>query len=276
MKHLEKRTIIALFFCLFTSFILSAQPEVTQSKSNVIHFEKSDYGLIFTTINVNNQEVKAMIDFGDMHVLQLSSTLASELKIKTGKAGYQVSDVYGNTWDVMKGTVNQLIVGTWAESNVEFTSQEGEMEAVSEQIGTQFHAVLGWGYFSRYFTEIDYSNATFTVCNNKDFLDDTVFTVPFIKDANQLIIKAKVNGQEVNFMIDTGSSVSVVDPKVLGQFERDEFGFELQSESFKVNAYEQDLSVLADLEVVCILGGDFLAEWKIVIDPEQKLLLFKK
>jgi len=253
-----------------------SQNDIGSKQLNKITFEKSDYGLIFTTILINNRKVKAMIDFGDQHVLQLSSTLASELGVKTEKAGYQVSDVYGNTWDVKRGTVNKLVVGSLTESDVAFTSQEGEIEAVSRQIGTEFHAVLGWGYFSRYFTEIDYSNSTFTLSDNRGFFHDAIFSVPFNKDANQLIIKAKVNGQEVNFMIDTGSPVTVVDPEVLVNFQGEEFGFVLQSESFKVKAYEQDLSILSDLEVVCILGGDFLADWKIVIDPERSLLHFKK
>ena len=276
MRKLKKSTIILMVTCFVTTVSSFAQVETNRTKSNVIHFEKTDYGLVFTTINVNNQEVRAMVDFGDMHILQLSSTLTAELRIDTEKAGYRVSDVFGNTWDVMQGIVNQLTVGSWTESDVKFTSQEGEMEAVSAQIGTQFNAVLGWGYFKRYFTEIDYSNSTFTLSDNESFLDNIVFTVPFQKDANQLIIKAKVKGQEMNFMIDTGSPVTVVDPRVLGKFESDEFGFELQTEDFKLNAYEQDLSVLADLEIACILGGDFLAGWKVVIDPEKSLLYFKK
>lgn len=274
MKELKTLIILLIFGLPFAN--CNGQNGTTYFEPNQISFEKTDYGLIFTTINVNGKNVKAMIDFGDQHKLQLSSTLTNELNILTEKAGYQVSDVYGNTWDVKKGTITKLVVGTWEESDVEFTSQEGEMESVSLQIGTEFNAVLGWGYFKDYSTEIDYSASLFTLLDKKHTVDNELFSVQFQKDANQLIVPATVNNQSVRFMIDTGSPVSVVDSSFLDKFDDKKFMFSIDKQNFEIKVYSQDLSVLSDLEVVCILGGDFLKEWKVIIDPEKSILHFVK
>ncbi|MGF1556871.1 aspartyl protease family protein [Paucihalobacter sp.] len=264
-----------LFFGIFAASC-SGQIRTTFVEPNKIFFEKTDYGLIFTNIRVNDKDVKAMIDFGDQHKLQLSSTLIDQLNIETEKAGYQVSDVYGNNWDVKNGTAQKLVVGTCEENNVEFSSQDGEMESVSQQIGTEFNAVLGWGYFKKYHTEIDYSASLFTLYDGKITIENEVFSVQFQKEANQLIIPAIIDNHKVNFMIDTGSPVTVVDSLELQKIDNQDFVFSIGGEEFKIKAYPQDLSVLADLGIKCILGGDFLKNWKIIIDPEHNVLHFKK
>ncbi len=269
-------SIIALFVWGSTATACCSQHKTNDLEPNTIAFEKTDYGLIFTTITVNEKTVKAMIDFGDQHKLQLSSTLIDELTIETEQAGYQVSDVFGNTWDVQKGTVRKLVVGAWEEYSVEFTSQKGEMESVSQQIGTEFHAVLGWGYFKDYFTEIDYSASLFTLYNLNHSVNDELFKVNYQNDANQLIIPATVYGQHVRFMIDTGSPVTVIDSSFNGTIDDDTLKFTIAKNDFEIKVYSQDLSVLADLEVVCILGGDFLSHWKVTVDPVNSALLFKK
>jgi predicted aspartyl protease len=274
MKELKTLFILLIFGLSVAN--CSGQSKATNFEPNKISFEKTDYGLIFTTITVNDKNIKAMIDFGDQHKLQLSSTLIDELNIETEEAGYQVSDVYGNTWDVKKGTAQKLFVGNWEERNVEFTSQEGEMESVSKQIGTEFNAVLGWGYFKDYFTEIDYSASLITLYDKKYTVDNELFSVQFQKDANQLIIPATVNNQSVRFMIDTGSPVTVVDSTFKEKLDYEKFMFSIDNQDFEMKAYSQDLSVLSDLEIVCILGSDFLKEWKVIIDPAKSILHFTK
>lgn len=272
-------TIKTFFYVLFLTVALinfinhGSQPS---AEPNRIYFEKTNYGLIFTTIHVNGEEVKAMIDFGDQHTLQLSSSLTERLHIETEITNYKVSDIHGNIWDVYRGELPELTVGTWKEQDVEFTSQEGEMEAVSQQIGTEFHAVLGWGYFKHYFTEIDYANGLMILYKNIHHSGSETMKVPFSRDANQLIIPAIIDGQEHKLMIDTGSPVTVVDTGMSKKMENDTFEFILDKQSITLKAYSQDLSVLADLGVVAILGGDFLQQWKIIIDPEESVLHFSE
>jgi len=270
------RIIFCLMYLGITTFNGFAQSKNSKSESNTISFEKTRYGLIFTTLQVKDKKVKAMIDFGDQHQLQLSFSLVEQLNIETQKAGYQVSDVNGNVWDVYKGVISEFVVGSWHEKDVEFTSQEGEMEAVSEQIGTEFNAVLGWGYFKQFYTEIDYANSSMILHQNTDFLSSDGLQIPFSKNANQLIISVKVKGEEHKLMIDTGSPVTVVDTEFSKKLDNDLLKFKLDQQTVELQTYTQDLSVLADLEVVGILGGDFLQLWQIVIDPVKSVLHFYK
>jgi hypothetical protein len=266
-------TILCLAFALLSPLSVGAHAD---PETNQIHFEKSDYGLIFTSIQVNGEEVRAMIDFGDPHKLQLSSTLVERLEIEGKKTNYQISDIHGNLYDVYRGEIPELRVGSRSEQNVEFTYQVGEMEAVSRQIGTEFHAVLGWGTFRDSFTEIDYRNGVLTLSQNPPPSRNGDFRVPFRRDANQLLVPARINGEKQNLMIDTGSPVTVVDSNRNLTTPDGLLRFQLAEKELKLKAYSQDLSVLADLGVAGILGGDFLQQWIVTIDPEKSVLLFSR
>ncbi|MGQ8364311.1 hypothetical protein [Glaciecola sp. 1036] len=146
------------------------------------------------------------------------------------------------------------------------------MESVSEQIGTEFNAVVGWGYFSHYFTEIDYQNGVFNLYKTSPESTETLSGVRFNTDAGPLIFSATLNNKEVNLMLDTGSPVSVFDPSKADISAVDDVQFTVNNQVVKVAKYEQDLSVLADLGVVGIVGGDFLAQYKVLIDPKNKRL----
>lgn len=269
------KTLSALCIVLMLSvgnYILAQDSKST----NVIKFESSDYGLIFTMIKVNGHKVKAMIDFGDPHKLQISSKLVSSLDIETDKAGYQVSDITGNTWDVYKGIAEELVVGSWTENDIAFTFQYDEMEGVSLQIGTEFNAVLGWAYFKNYFTEIDYANREIILYQKLDISKDTKLQVPYKIEASQLLFKAFIGEQQYIMMIDTGSPVTVVHTDLIKDLENEFLRFKLGGENVELNAYGQDLSLLSDMGVAVILGGDFLRQYKMIINPEEEVLLFQK
>jgi predicted aspartyl protease len=239
---------------------------------NEIQIEISDYGLIFTDIKVNGQNVKAMVDFGDMHQLQLSSTLIKSMELPLKKTNALVYDVNGNSRELFEGMVKEVEIGNWLEKEIRFTSQMGEMEEVSQQIGTEFNAVVGWGYFQQYFTEIDYKNEVFRL-HKKPFDSWEGWTsIPFSKASGQLLIPVNYQGEEVMMMVDTGSPVTVLDLTKENIPEIGPFTFQIKDQHFRVQAYGQDLSVLADLEILGILGGDFLRMVRMVIDPDTQII----
>jgi hypothetical protein len=239
---------------------------------NEIQIEISDYGLIFTDIKVNGQNVKAMVDFGDMHQLQLSSTLIKSMELPLKKTNTLVYDVNGNSRELFEGMVKEVEISNWIEKEIRFTSQMGEMEEVSQQIGTEFNAVVGWGYFQQYFTEIDYKNEVFRL-HKKPFDSWEGWTsIPFFKASGQLLIPVNYQGEEVMMMVDTGSPVTVLDLTKENIPEIGPFTFQIKDQHFSIQAYGQDLSVLADLEILGILGGDFLRMVRMVIDPDTQII----
>ena len=144
---------LLIIVCLMVG--CKSHKENNKLEENYIAIEKSDYGLIFTTIEVNGKKVKAMVDFGDPNILQLSSSFVESQKIKVKKIDAIAKDMAGNTFEINEGTAEEVVIGKWKETNLKFQSSPNEMESVSKQINTEFNAVIGWGYFSQYYTTID-------------------------------------------------------------------------------------------------------------------------
>lgn len=245
------------------------------SKSNTIHFEKSPYGLLFTDVEINGQKVKAMIDFGDPNYLQLSSSLVSRQEIQVKKTKAVAMDVFGNSFDINKGIVKTVKIGNNTESNVEFSSSPNEMESVASQINTEFHAVIGWGYFKTYFTEINYANNTFTLTKEEPIGEEYLFHTPFDKNSNYLNIPVHFNQSKANLILDTGSPVSVIDSSYYQEKKLQSTDVSLGGKEVDLDFYIQNLSVLKSLNANGILGGDFLGKYTILIDPFEKTLYFK-
>ena len=103
--------------------------------------------MLFTTVEINNRKYKALIDFGDFAKLQLSTKLITKLGIKTEKSDIIMSDINGNQYALEKGIIKKLKIDKISENNIEFFSAKNEIESVSEQVGTIFEIVIGFGYF---------------------------------------------------------------------------------------------------------------------------------
>lgn len=271
---------VCLMLCFL--FYLPSKGKNSQSsipngdESNPLKIEISEYGLIFTDILVNGQEVKAMIDFGDMHRLQLSSSLTDRLGIETRKTNALVFDIQGNSWELYEGIAPKVQIGSWSEDQMTFTSQIGEMEAVSEQIGTEFNAVLGWGYFQEFFTEIDYDHESIILYQNKPVEFAGQKGIPFSMQTGQLLFPIEINGKEELMMLDTGSPVTLLGVSMDSMLTDGLFAFRIQNQDFQIPAYIQDLSALDDLNIMGILGGDFLSLVKLYIDPNHQKIYVKR
>mgnify|MGYP001599998374 CR=1 FL=1 len=100
--------------------------------------------------------------------------------------------------------------------------------------------------------------------------------MPYKIEASQLLIKAFIGEQQYNMMIDTGSPVTVVHTDLIKNLENEFLRFKLEGENVELKAYGQDLSLLSDMGVAVILGGDFLRQYKMIINPEEEVLLFQK
>ena len=243
---------------------------------NIINFEKSDYGLLFTTISVNGTKVKAMIDFGDPNVLQHSSSFVASEKILVSKTEAVAKDLFENTFEIHEGNAKKVIIGNWEHKNIEFSSSPNEMESVSKQINTKFDAVIGWGYFSKTYSQIDYKANRFILTDKKAFEDNILFTTSFNKNSNYLNVPVGINNAEANFIIDTGSPISMIDSGYYHQRQFKDIAIKLGDKEVLLHLEIQNLEILNQLNAKGIIGGDFLEQYKINIDPFKNELSFKK
>ncbi|MDG6097974.1 hypothetical protein EXU34_11000 [Alteromonas sp. ZYF713] len=232
-----------------------------------LEFETNPYGLIFTDIEANGKPLLAMIDIGDQQRLQVAFSTAKALAIPLEKSGFKAGDINGNRWDVYQGTLNTLKLGEQMFSDVRFSSSRGDIEGVAEQISTDFQAVIGWGFLRDYIVEFDYANKLINLYDKPQQGLQPTTTVAYEDQFGPLIFDVMLEGKIQRVMLDTGASVSVFDPQLVKFGKDNEVSFTLDGEAITLTGYEQDLAVLADLEVVGILGSDLLHLYKVVIDP---------
>lgn len=271
--------ILIIVFNLLISYNLNSEhtdDKKQNQNNNIIYFEKSDYGIIFTNILVNGENVKAMIDFGDPNVLQLSSSLVKKQNLTVHKSNAIAKDVFGNSFSINTGLVNEILIGNWKEKNVKFSSSPNEMESVSKQINTTFKAVIGWGYFSKYYIQMDYKENKFLLSkdelsNNNYFLKTT-----FNKNSNYLNIPTFINDLNANFIIDTGSPVSLIDSSFMKQKDLKDVNIKLGNKKIDLDLHIQNLEILKQIGANGIIGGDFLTNYKVTIDPFKNELTLKK
>jgi len=269
-------TIISLLFFSCNNNNQNTTTLEKKETSNHIYFEKSDYGLIFTTIEVNGKKVKAMIDFGDPNVLQLSSSFVEKEEIEVSKSKDIAKDLFGNTFEINEGVANEVIIGEWKNLKLQFSSSPGEMESVAEQINTNFEAVVGWGYFSQYYIEMDYQSNKFQLFKNKPTYKHIDFTTVYNKNSNYLSIPIELKSEKVNLIIDTGAPYSVIDSTFHHDIKIDNFVFKMGDKSIALPVQIQDFPMLKQLNSIGIIGGNFLAQYKIHIDPFEKNIAFEK
>ena len=268
--------IVLVYFSLLTFNYNDKNLSKENLDYNTIKFEKSDYGLIFTNISVNGITVKAMIDFGDPNVLQLSSSFVSEQNIDVSKSGAIAKDLFGNTFDINEGIAKEVIIGDWASENIKFASSPNEMESVSKQINTKFNAVIGWGYFSQYYTTLNYKENKFELSKKSKDYDKIQYSIDYSKNSNYLSIPVRIEGSKENLIIDTGSPVTVIDSSYYHNNKLKNLELQLGNTLEKVQPYIQNLEMLKPLNAIGIIGGDLLKKYIVRIDPFKKRLTFIK
>ncbi|GGF69122.1 retroviral-like aspartic protease family protein [Alteromonas lipolytica] len=261
---------------LFTGivFAISGRAEGLTAPVNVIAFQQIPYGLIFTDIGVNGTPLLAMIDIGDQQTFQLATAVAGKLGLPLNKTGYQATNINGDIMDVYQGKVASLSLGTNTITDMPFTTSPGDIEAVAEQIATDFSAVIGWGYLKDYIVELDYVNSVIRLHNDLPATFKPTMSEAYSDTSGPLILPVLINGEVQRVMLNTGATVSVFDPKQVEMNEDNPIEFALNGRLLSLTGYEMDLSVLSDLGIVGILGSDFLNQYKVVINPKSHKMHF--
>ena len=271
-----KRRLTHKLFYLFLATLASVNAANAADEPITFKFEISPYGLIFTDIEADGEPMLAMIDIGDQQKLQIAFSTAEALVIPLEKAGFKAGDINGNQWDVYQGTLNTLKLGEQVFSDVSFSSSRGDIEGVAEQISTDFEAVIGWGFLQDYVVEFDYRNKFIRMYEQPPQGLLPTSTLTYEDQYGPLILEVMLDDTVQRVMLDTGASVSVFDPQLVKFGKDNEVSFNLGGEAITLTGYEQDLAVLADLEVVGILGSDLLHRYKVMINPFSHQMHFVK
>ncbi|MEE4297124.1 MAG: hypothetical protein V2J20_10990 [Wenzhouxiangella sp.] len=268
--------------CLILALTLSSGVWADQ-----LFFEKTPYGLLFADISVEDRPVRAMIDFGDPHVLQLATSFIETQGITVESTGQKAMYADGTTFDLLEGQVSRVEIGGEMFESLQFGSSPGEIDAVAKQVGTPFQAVVGWGFFGRRRFVLDYAASRFELGLRECPAGQNV-SLPRVPSSSYLMLDGSLAGQNVRFLIDTGSPLNALhsghfdDAATLGKpILIEHLTSQVPGRTLSVTlddwqrsaAFElRDLSALEPLGVQAILGAPFLSSVQLCHDPADGLI----
>lgn len=272
-------------------FVLSILflPSHGQVVSNV-DFTLSGKGFIFTIVKINGIKAKAMIDFGDPHVLQVSTTFIEANNLEVQMTEHKTSDVFGNMFDISEGTAETLGVSGITLENIVFQSGKHELEHVSKEVGVKFHAVLGWGFFREYQLKVDYDEKQITLFKSLPDIPPHFSTVQYAKEGH-IIVKTRIDTVKAQLILDTGAPFNILDSTWYHQRKAQITSFQSKKRykvifNLKLKNIETDignghpnvayliyhLPEIHQIDCVGLLGKPFLEHHVLYFDPEHHLI----
>jgi len=269
---MNPKIIITVLICSFTTIY---QAQNVRDKS-IVKIKRSQ-GFIFTNIFVNGEKVKALIDFGDPNVLQLSSTFVKKHPLDVKKTGSIAQNVNGNQYEVNQGTVKEVIIGEWKLNDVIFFSSPGEIEEVSQEIKNGFNAVVGWGYFGKYYNIVDYKSNKITLFKEAQQPSNIYAENVYQRFSSYITLPVTIKNIKANLILDAGSQYNVIDATFYNQNQIKDFVMTFGEKDIPLNVITQDLVVLQQLKAVGIIGGSFIEQFVMHINPfKEKIILEKR
>lgn len=272
-------------------------------QTNVKFALKNDRPVIEIRLEKNGEPLKFVLDTGS-GVSILSNKTAEKLKIKPVARGGAARGIGGDgKFDIVYGFLKSIYIGDVKIKNVpvyirEFHSQNEPVDGY-----------IGLSLISKFLTTIDYGDKTFELIN-KNTIDKRVASNDHISFPLRLTSSGFLSGEvelegvkiPLNFIVDTGASVSVISDQLAATEEFNRFikgekmrvigaagvtesvpSFLLPKVSFGNHSRQSIMAVALDLDLINetagfeqagILGGNFLKNYRLTFDFEQSKVIF--
>lgn len=290
----------------FLTFLGNRQSlyDVDSDKKTVVPVSLiNDRPVITLRINGKEEPLRFVLDTGS-GISVISRQTAEKLKLKPVARGGLARAIGGDgKFQIVYGFVNKVEIGDVKVSNVPVYIRE--FHDNSEKID----GYIGLALISKFLATIDYGNQTFSL-TGKDLIE------PRKAEAENLILPLRLTSSgflsgevmlegiesSLNFIVDTGASISVISDEVAGketirQFVRKEklkvigaagitedvAAYVLPRVSFGKHSREKIKAVALDLDVINeasgfhqagILGGNFLKNYSVTFDFQNSKVLF--
>lgn len=235
----------------------------------------SPYNLIFTRVKINGKEVLALIDSGSFRAVELSSTLAEELKIPLVETTKIVRRYEGKDFYLKSGQIDKLSVGNYEKQKVAIDVVEGDIENISKQVNTNFEAVLGWGFISQFYTQIDYRNLLMQFGESPLKFDKDKLKINYSVVNNAPVVKGTIDNQAINLLFDTGAPMCNLDVGIAGAPKNEKISKKLQIENnnFLLEWRVKDLTAIKEsLGSDAVIGNNFLKNYTVYFDTKNKVI----
>lgn len=264
--------IVTLMICL-AAFALPCR--ATGSHKNAIQI--SSYNLIFTKIKINGREVLALIDSGSFRSVELSSTLAKELKLSLDETKSIARRYEGKDLFIKSGRVDSLAIGEYEKRNVDIDVIDGDIENISKKVNTSFDVILGWGFLSRFYTLIDYKNRSLILSESPLKLGKDRVMVNYTVVKNVPTIKGIIDGIDVTLLFDTAAPMCNIDLSLVDSSKGEKVTKEIVIENNLVRTEWRikDLTTIKQsLGCSGVIGNSLLKDYAIYFDTANKVIHF--
>lgn len=222
--------------------------------------------LPFTRVTINGTEVKALIDTGSFQRVELSSALANKLALEREETS-ATQTRYTGRGNVQTATVKEFAIGDHKETNARVSIVEGDLERIASQIHVPFEAILGWGFWSQFETELD---------PEKHLVNFSTSALPArakrvasfaYRESNRVpVVDGAIDSQETVFLFDTGAPRSTIDAQP---------GDVAKDRALKLGAFEtmlrfepKDLSAMKKgVHASAVIGNTLLMKYIVQLSP---------
>jgi predicted aspartyl protease len=265
--------------------------------------------IINVRVNGDAKPLRFVLDTGSGMTV-ISDETAASLGLKPIARGGKARAVGGTgKFEIVYGFLTSLDIGSTRISNVPVYIRK------FHNATDKFDGYLGLSVIAKFLTTIDYGKSTFSIVRqgevkrkkaegrNEPIMTNQISGVPFRNTSSGFLSsEVKLEGAEVplNFILDTGASISVVDTVAAREFQMNRFAqtelmrvfgaagvtenvvsLNLPSISLggntqqKISAAVLDLSVVnetAGFEQAGILGGNFLKNYRVTFDFRNSMV----
>ncbi len=265
---------------------------------------EGDRPIIELKINNNPQPLRFVLDTGS-GISVISEDTAKRLNIKAITKGGFARGIGGNgKFEIVYGLLNDVGIGDVKVRNVPVFLRKFHDAA------QQVDGYIGLALISKFLTTIDYGNSTFSLtkkdADSAEFERNEPFSLPLrLTGSGFLSGEVQLEGvaDPLNFIVDTGASVSVISQRVaktdgINPFINDETftvvgsagitedvpTFLLPRITFGKHSQTSIMAVALDLDIINeasgfeqagILGGNFLKNYRLTFDFKNSKVVFE-
>lgn len=262
-----------------------------------------DRPVILLKVNKNEEPLKFVLDTGS-GISVISKETAERLDIKPITRGGQARAIGGDgKFDIVYGFLKSVKIGDVQVRNVPVYIRE--FHANDEKID----GYIGLSLISKFLTTIDYGNLTFSlirkdIADEQNVVDSSLYLPLRLTSSGFLSGEVQIQGVEnpLNFIVDTGASISVISDEVASLTEVSRFvrtekmrvigaagitedvpSFLLPRVTFGNNSRESITAIALDLDIINeasgftqagILGGNFLKNYRLTFDFKNSKVIF--
>lgn len=270
-----------------------------------VHFElEGDRPIIRLRINNRSEPLRFVLDTGS-GISVLSETAAKRVKIRpVTKGGYAKGIGGDGRFQIVYGLLKKVAIGDVSLKNVPVYLRK------FHDVNQNVDGYIGLALISKFLTTIDYSSRTFSLTKKSDdkreFRKADALSLPLrLTSSGFLSGEVQLEGIDsiLNFIVDTGASVSVISNRVaksdaISPFVNDEkmrvigsagvtddvSSFLLPRITFGNHSRNSIMAVALDLDIINeaagfeqagILGGNFLKNYRLTFDFKNSKVFFE-